>query len=183
MVVVLTSTPWLFQNNINLRNSGPVVFESEYFPDPPLNVVLVEPEIPPNTGNVGRLCVATASKLHLVEPLGFDLDEKRLRRAGMDYWDDLDLTIWPSFDKLRSSLDDERANFWFFTTRAKKFISDVKFKAGDYLVFGRETKGLPMSLIEREVENCVRIPMVSTARSLNLATSVGIGIYGALGSM
>ena len=84
-----------------------MVFESELFPDPPLNVVLVEPEIPPNTGNVGRLCVATGSKLHLVEPLGFDLDEKRLRRAGMDYWDDLDLTIWPSFDELRSSLDDE----------------------------------------------------------------------------
>ena len=104
MVVVLTSTLWLFHNSINLRNSGSVVFESELFPDPPLNVVLVEPEIPPNTGNVGRLCVATGSKLHLVEPLGFDLDEKRLRRAGMDYWDDLDLTIWPSFDELRLSL-------------------------------------------------------------------------------
>ena len=90
--------------------------ESEIFPDPPLNVVLVEPEIPPNTGNIGRLCVATASRLHLVEPLGFDLDEKSLRRAGMDYWNDLDLSVWPSLDKLRSSINDD-PNFWFFTTK------------------------------------------------------------------
>ena len=99
--------------------------ESEIFPDPPLNVVLVEPEIPPNTGNIGRLCVATASRLHLVEPLGFDLDEKSLRRAGMDYWNDLDLSVWPSLDKLRSSINDE-PNFWFFTTRAKKYIDEGK---------------------------------------------------------
>ena len=87
-------------------------FESEIFPDPPFNVVLVEPEIPPNTGNVGRLCVATSSRLHLVEPLGFDLDEKSLRRAGMDYWNDLDLSVWPSLDKLRSSINGN-PNFWF----------------------------------------------------------------------
>jgi len=101
-----------------------VGLESEIFPDPPLNVVLVEPEIPPNTGNIGRLCVATASRLHLVEPLGFDLDEKSLRRAGMDYWNDLDLSVWSSFDKLRSSINDD-PNFWFFTTKAKKYISEV----------------------------------------------------------
>ena len=94
--------------------------ESEIFPDPPLNVVLVEPEIPPNTGNVGRLCVVTSSRLHLVEPLGFDLDEKSLRRAGMDYWNDLDLSVWPSLDKLRSSINGD-PNFWFFTTKAKKY--------------------------------------------------------------
>ena len=156
--------------------------ESEIFPDPPLNVVLVEPEIPPNTGNIGRLCVATASRLHLVEPLGFDLDEKSLRRAGMDYWNDLDLSVWPSLDKLRSSINDD-PNFWFFTTRAKKYISEVKYLSGDYLVFGRETKGLPFSLIEKEIDNCVRIPMVSSARSLNLATSVGIALYGAINSL
>ena len=98
--------------------------ESEIFPDPPLNVVLVEPEIPPNTGNIGRLCVATASRLHLVEPLGFDLDEKSLRRAGMDYWNDLDLSVWPSLEKLRSSINGD-PNFWFFTTKAKKYISEV----------------------------------------------------------
>ena len=156
--------------------------ESEIFPDPPLNVVLVEPEIPPNTGNVGRLCVATSSRLHLVEPLGFDLDEKSLRRAGMDYWNDLDLSVWPSLDKLRSSINGD-PNFWFFTTKAKKYISEVKYLPGDYFVFGRETKGLPLSLIEKEIDNCVRIPMVSSARSLNLATSVGIALYGALSSL
>ena len=156
--------------------------ESEIFPDPPLNVVLVEPEIPPNTGNIGRLCVATASRLHLVEPLGFDLDEKSLRRAGMDYWNDLDLSVWPSLDKLRSSINDD-PNFWFFTTKAKKYTSEVKYLPGDYLVFGRETKGLPFSLIEKEIDNCLRIPMVSSARSLNLATSVGIALYGAINSL
>ena len=153
--------------------------ESEIFPDPPLNVVLVEPEIPPNTGNVGRLCVATSSRLHLVEPLGFDLDEKSLRRAGMDYWNDLELSVWPSLDKLRSSINGD-PNFWFFSTKAKEYISEVKYLPGDYLVFGRETKGLPLSLIEKEIDNCVRIPMVSSARSLNLATSVGIALYGAM---
>ena len=156
--------------------------ESEIFPDPPLNVVLVEPEIPPNTGNIGRLCVATASRLHLVEPLGFDLDEKSLRRAGMDYWNDLDLSVWPSLNKLRSSINDE-PNFWFFTTKANKYISEVKYLPGDYLVFGRETKGLPFNLIEKEIDNCLRIPMVSSARSLNLATSVGIALYGAINSL
>ena len=156
--------------------------ETEIFPDPPLNVVLVEPEIPPNTGNIGRLCVATASRLHLVEPLGFDLDEKSLRRAGMDYWNDLDLSVWPSLDKLRSSINDD-PNFWFFTTKAKKYISEAKYFPGDYLVFGRETKGLPFSLIEKEIDNCLRIPMVSSARSLNLATSVGIALYGAINSL
>tara|TARA_B100000963_G_scaffold73245_1_gene61255 strand:- start:76 stop:555 length:480 start_codon:yes stop_codon:yes gene_type:complete len=159
-----------------------VGLESEIFPDPPLNVVLVEPEIPPNTGNIGRLCFATASRLHLVEPLGFDLDEKSLRRAGMDYWNDLDLSVWPSLDKLRSSIND-KPNFWFFTTKAKKYISEVKYLPGDYLVFGRETKGLPFSLVEKEIDNCLRIPMVSSARSLNLATSVGIALYGAINSL
>ena len=156
--------------------------ESEIFPDPPLNVVLVEPEIPPNTGNIGRLCVATASRLHLVEPLGFDLDEKSLRRAGMDYWNDLDLSVWPSLNKLRSSINDE-PNFWFFTTKANKYISEVKYLPGDYLVFGRETKGLPFNLIEKEIDNCLRIPMVSSARSLNLATSVAIALYLAINSL
>ena len=110
------------------------------------------------------------------------MDENSLRRAGMDYWSDLDLSVWPSLDKLRSSINDD-PNFWFFTTRAKKYISEVKYLPGDYLVFGRETKGLPFSLIEKEIDNCVRIPMVSSARSLNLATSVGIALYGAINSL
>ena len=155
---------------------------SENFPTPSLNIVLVEPEIPPNTGNVGRLCVATSSKLHLIEPLGFNLDEKSLRRAGMDYWDELELKIWPSFEALKS-FTKEASRFWFFTTKVEKLFWEVQFKPGDYLVFGRETKGLPFSLIEEHIESCVRIPMVSKARSLNLATSVGIGLYGALNSL
>ena len=155
---------------------------SENFPTPSLNIVLVQPEIPPNTGNIGRLCVATSSKLHLIEPLGFNLDEKSLRRAGMDYWDELDVKIWPSFEVLKSSTKEE-SRFWFFTTKVEKPFWEVQFKPGDYLVFGRETKGLPFSLIEEHIESCVRIPMVSKARSLNLATSVGIGLYGALKSL
>jgi len=159
-----------------------VSVSSESFPQPPLNIVLVEPEIPPNTGNVGRLCVATSSKLHLIEPLGFNLDEKSLRRAGMDYWDELDLNTWSSFNDLKSS-SEEGSRFWFFTTKVEKPFWEVQFNPGDYLVFGRETKGLPESLIEDQIEFCVRIPMVSKARSLNLATAVGIGVYGALNNL
>ena len=149
--------------------------------EPLLNVVLVEPEIPPNTGNVGRLCMATSSQLHLVEPLGFNLDDKQLRRAGMDYWNQLDVKIWPSFEVLRSEAKDESL-FWFFTTKAVSSFWEVKFSPGDYLVFGRETKGLPETLLEKNKSNCLRIPMAKGARSLNLATSVGIGVYGALRS-
>ena len=149
--------------------------------EPLLNVVLFEPEIPPNTGNVGRLCMATSARLHLVEPLGFNLDDKQLRRAGMDYWEELDVKVWPTFESLRSVAGD-RSSFWFFTTKADSSFWDIKFSPGDYLVFGRETKGLPSSLLEEQKSNCLRIPMVNGARSLNLATAVGIGVYGALRS-
>ena len=126
--------------------------------EPLLNVVLVEPEIPPNTGNVGRLCMATSARLHLVEPLGFNLDDKQLRRAGMDYWNQLDVKVWPSFEVLRSNVGDE-SQFWFFTTKADSSFWDVKFSSKDYLVFGRETKGLPETLLEKHESNCIRIPM------------------------
>ena len=153
----------------------------DFSSEPLLNVVLVEPEIPPNTGNVGRLCMATSARLHLIEPLGFNLDDKQLRRAGMDYWHQLDVKVWPSFEVLRADVGDE-SQFWFFTTKADSSFWDVKFSPKDYLVFGRETKGLPETLLKKYEENCLRIPMAKGARSLNLATSVGIGVYGALRS-
>ena len=131
-----------------------------------LHVVLIEPEIPPNTGNIARLCLAAGARLHLVGPLGFSLDEKALRRAGMDYWD------------LRSS--DPEARYFFFTTKAKQIYWDEKFADGDYLVFGRETRGLPESLLAENAAWCRSIPMAAEARSLNLATAAGVVLYEAL---
>jgi tRNA (cytidine/uridine-2'-O-)-methyltransferase len=142
------------------------------------NVVLVEPEIPPNTGNVGRLCLATKSTLHLVKPLGFSLEDRQLKRAGLDYWDEVDLKIWDSLDELMKSLRPEDRCF-FVTTKTKRAYWDVKFRGGDFLIFGRETKGLPESLLSAEAENCITIPMQG-ARSLNLATAVGIVLYEAI---
>ena len=147
--------------------------------NPSLHVVLVEPEIPPNTGNVARLCLAVGARLHLVGPLGFSLDEKALRRAGMDYWEECDVRLWDSFEALRSDAG-EGTRFWFFTTKAKRGLWEGRFQTGDWLVFGRESKGLPESLLHANAESCLRIPMRSEARSLNLATAVGIGVFEAL---
>jgi tRNA (cytidine/uridine-2'-O-)-methyltransferase len=144
-----------------------------------MNVVLVAPEIPQNTGNIGRLCLAAGARLHLVEPLGFELGEKQLRRAGLDYWQHVDTRIWPSFAQLRQDAD-VRAGFWFFTTKAKRAYWDVDYARGDYLVFGRETKGLPESMLAENAASCVTIPMQETVRSINLATSAGIAAYEAL---
>ena len=146
---------------------------------PSLNVVLVAPEIPQNTGNVGRLCLAAGARLHLVEPLGFELDEKHLRRAGLDYWDRVDMKVWSSFAALFSDAA-AGARFWFFTTKVQRDYWDVDYARGDYLVFGRETRGLPESLLAENAESCVTIPMEKDVRSINLATSVGIGTYEAL---
>lgn len=143
-----------------------------------LNVVLIEPEIPPNTGNIARLCLAAGARLHLVGPLGFSLDEKALRRAGMDYWDRCDVRQWASFAELRAG--DPAARYFFFTTKVEKSYWDETFADGDYLVFGRETRGLPESLLEENADWCRTIPMVPGARSLNLATSAGIVLYEAL---
>ncbi|MFP6873223.1 MAG: tRNA (cytidine(34)-2'-O)-methyltransferase [Verrucomicrobiales bacterium] len=146
---------------------------------PFLNVVLVAPEIPQNTGNVGRLCLAAGARLHLVEPLGFELDEKHLRRAGLDYWDRVDMKVWSSFTALYANAG-TAAKFWFFTTKVQRDYWDVDYTRGDYLVFGRETRGLPESLLAEHAENCVTIPMGKDVRSINLATAVGIGTYEAL---
>lgn len=142
------------------------------------HVVLIEPEIPPNTGNIARLCLAAGARLHLVEPLGFSLDEKALRRAGMDYWKECDIRIWSSFEALRA--ESPQARFFYFSTKASRLYWEQNFADGDHLVFGRETRGLPESLLAAHPESCLRIPMQETARSLNLATSAGIALYEAI---
>ena len=142
------------------------------------NVVLVEPEIPPNTGNVGRLCLATKSTLHLVKPLGFSLEDRQLKRAGLDYWDDVDLKVWESLEVLLKAKGQD-VRYFFVTTKTNRAYWDVKFRPGDFLVFGRETKGLPEALLAERERDCVTIPMSGT-RSLNLATAVGIVLYEAI---
>lgn len=142
------------------------------------NVVLVEPEIPQNTGNIARTCAATGSRLHLVRPLGFEVSDKYLKRAGLDYWQYVDIKYWDSFDELYSSYSS--SNFYFFTTKGRKRHSDASFKVGDFLVFGKETKGLPEELLIKHPEECLRIPMLGDLRSLNLSNSVAIAVYEAL---
>jgi tRNA (cytidine/uridine-2'-O-)-methyltransferase len=144
-----------------------------------LNIVLVEPEIPPNTGNVGRLCLATGARLHLVRPLGFSLDDRALRRAGLDYWSEVDVTLWDSLETLRAS-QAEGARFFFLTTKAARPYWNERFADGDFLVFGRETKGLPEPLLAANREACMAIPMPGSTRSLNLATAVGVVLYEAV---
>lgn len=144
-----------------------------------LHVVLIEPEIPPNTGNIARLCLGAGARLHLVEPLGFSLDEKALKRAGMDYWEKCDVRVWPSFEALRAEAS-EAARFFFFTTKTKRPYWEETFVDGDHLVFGRETRGLPESLLAANADQCLTIPMQAEARSLNLATSAGIALYEAV---
>lgn len=144
-----------------------------------MNVVLVEPEIPPNTGNIARLCLAAGARLHLVRPLGFSLDDRYLKRAGMDYWEHVDLQIWDSL--VACQADASPAAAWYFlTTKTTRIYHQARFQTGDYLVFGRETKGLPESLLAAHADACLTIPMRPEARSLNLATSVGIVLYEAL---
>ena len=142
------------------------------------NIVLVEPEIPPNTGNIGRLCLATGSTLHLVEPFGFRIDDKQLKRAGLDYWNEVQLRTWKNFDELQQS-HDRSARYFFLTTKSKRAYFDIKFQPGDFLVFGRETKGLPEALLAANAANSLTIPMQGT-RSLNLATAVAIVLFEAV---
>jgi tRNA (cytidine/uridine-2'-O-)-methyltransferase len=139
------------------------------------NVVLVEPEIPPNTGNVGRLCLATGSTLHLVKPFGFGLDDKQLRRAGLDYWEEVKVETWESFADLQRAQSPE-ARYFFLTTKSDRPYFEVRFRPKDFLIFGRETKGLPENLLRANSKNCVTIPMQGT-RSLNLATAVAIVLF------
>src|SRR4051812_31732445 len=142
------------------------------------NVVLVEPEIPPNTGNVARLCLATKSTLHLIKPLGFSIDDKQLKRAGLDYWKDVEVRVWESFDELQRG-QSSAVRFFFLTTKTKRVYYGEDFKRGDFLVFGRETKGLPESMLAAHADACITIPMHGT-RSLNLATAVAIVLFEAM---
>jgi tRNA (cytidine/uridine-2'-O-)-methyltransferase len=145
-------------------------------------IVLVEPEIPPNTGNIGRLCAATDSVLHLVEPLGFRIDEHAVRRAGLDYWPLVKLFTHPSYDAaqraLRAAQPERR--FWLFSGKAEQSYLDVPWQRGDVLVFGKESVGLPPALLERDPSSVVAIPTLGAVRSLNLANAVGIALYEAL---
>ena len=143
------------------------------------NVVLVEPEIPQNTGNISRTCAATHSVLHLIRPLGFEISDRTLKRAGLDYWQYLDVRYYDSFDELYEKYKDV-ANFYFLSTKGAKRYSDVNFKDGDFLVFGKETHGLPEPLLEKHYENTLRIPMWENLRSLNLSNSVALTLYEAL---
>ncbi|MBU3191089.1 tRNA (cytidine(34)-2'-O)-methyltransferase [Clostridium bowmanii] len=144
-----------------------------------LNIVLFQPEIPQNTGNIGRTCVLTDCKLHLIKPLGFSLEEKQLKRAGLDYWPFLELEIHESYEALREQYKD--ATFYFSTTKASNLYSEVKYKKGDFIIFGRESSGLPDSVRDSDPERCIRVPMISTTtRSLNLSNTVAITAYEAL---
>lgn len=143
-----------------------------------LNVVLLRPEIPPNTGNIGRLCHATGATLHLIGPLGFSLDEKALRRAGLDYWQELSPVLWDSFEEFRASVPHD-ARVWLLTTKCDQVYWSAPFRRGDYLVFGSETRGLPESLLDANPGDCLTIPQVA-GRSLNLATAAGIVLYEAV---
>ncbi len=143
------------------------------------NVVLVEPEIPQNTGNISRTCAATHTVLHLVKPLGFEISDRTLKRAGLDYWQYLDVKYYDSFEELYAKYS-ASANFYFLSTKGVKRYSDVKFKDGDFLVFGKETHGLPEPLLERHYDNTLRIPMWENLRSLNLSNSVALTLYEAL---
>ena len=140
-----------------------------------LNIVMVEPEIPQNTGNVARTCAATGARLHLVGKMGFTPDDKKLKRAGLDYWYLLDITYYDSLEEFFEK--NQGGNFFYFSTKAQKRHSDVKYPDNTYLVFGKETAGLPEDLLFANADKCVRIPMIDEARSLNLSNSVAIGVY------
>lgn len=143
-----------------------------------INIVLLEPEMPANTGNIGRTCVATASRLHLIEPLGFKLNEKALKRAGLDYWDKLDVTVYPDFEDFLEK--NPGAKIYMATTKGKHVYSDVAYPPDCYLMFGPESRGIPEEILIKHPENCVRIPMWGDIRSLNLANSVAVILYEAL---
>lgn len=142
------------------------------------NIVLVEPEIPQNTGNIARTCAATGCDLHLVKPLGFEISDKYLKRAGLDYWHLVHVHIYENLEELFAKYPNGR--FYYFTTKARKRHSDAEYKAGDFLVFGKETKGLDEELLLSHPDECVRIPMIGEARSLNLSNAAAVAVYESL---
>ncbi len=143
-----------------------------------MNIILHQPEIPANTGNIGRTCVATGTSLHLIEPLGFRLNEKEIKRAGMDYWEKLDVTRYINFEEFKEK--HPNAKIWMATTKAKHVYTDVEFGPDDFIMFGKESAGIPEEILVDYEETCIRIPMLSEIRSLNLSNSVAIVLYEAL---
>lgn len=143
-----------------------------------MHIILHQPEIPANTGNIGRTCVATGTSLHLIEPLGFRLNEKEIRRAGMDYWENLDVRRYVNFSEFLEK--NPGAKIWMATTKAKKTYTDVEFEENDYIMFGKESAGIPEEILVDYEETCIRIPMLGQIRSLNLSNSVAIVLYEAL---
>ena len=143
-----------------------------------MNIVLHQPEIPANTGNIGRTCVATGTVLHLIEPLGFSLSEKSIKRAGMDYWEHLDVRRYMNFEEFLEK--NPNAKIWMATTKAKHVYSDVEFGPDDYIMFGKESAGIPEEILVDYEDTCIRIPMLDQIRSLNLSNSVSIVLYEAL---
>jgi tRNA (cytidine/uridine-2'-O-)-methyltransferase len=144
----------------------------------PFNIVLIEPEIPPNTGNIARLCGATGSPLHLVGKLGFSLDDRYLKRAGLDYWSEVDVSTWPNLESLQAA--NPHARFVYTSKKAETSHASFQFRDGDFIVFGKETKGLPEELIDANPDTSIRIPIFGKVRSLNLSTASGIVLYEAL---
>lgn len=143
-----------------------------------MNIVLCEPEIPQNTGNIARTCAATGAKLHLIKPLGFSVDDKSVKRAGLDYWNMLDINYYENMDDFFTM--NSRGQFFFCTTKAPKVYSDVQYPKDAYLIFGKESAGIPDEILKRFQDKCVRIPMADDARSLNLSNAVAIILYEAL---
>lgn len=144
----------------------------------PMNIVLLEPEIPGNTGNIGRTCVSTGTRLHLIRPLGFRLDEKEIRRAGLDYWPRLDVTVYDSYEDFLA--ENPGAVIYLATTKARRVYTEVSYGPDDYLLFGKESAGIPEEILLENAERCVRIPMVPDNRSLNLSCSAAVMLYEAL---
>ncbi|MGE4545872.1 MAG: tRNA (cytidine(34)-2'-O)-methyltransferase [Pedobacter sp.] len=145
----------------------------------PFHIVLIEPEIPPNTGNIARLCGATGTVLHLVGKLGFSLDDRYLKRAGLDYWEVIDVRRWETLEDLEKAFPDSR--WWYTSKKAQRSHVEADFHPGDMIVFGKETAGLPKELLDKNPEHCIRIPIFSEkVRSLNLSTAAGIVLYEAL---
>lgn len=145
---------------------------------PNFHIVLHQPEIPQNTGNIGRTCAAAGAALHLIEPLGFRLDEKSLKRAGMDYWKELNVTTYIEYEEFVQKNPD--AEIYYVTTKAKQVYSDISYKPGSYFMFGKESGGIPEEILKAHPDHCVRIPMLPGARSLNLSNSAAIVLYEAL---
>lgn len=142
-----------------------------------INIVLHEPEIPQNTGNIARTCAATGASLHIIRPMGFEIDDRKLKRAGLDYWDKLDITYYESYSDFLQKRPDAIGNTYYFSTKAPRSYTDIEYPDNAFIMFGKETKGLPEDILYENKDFCVRIPMRDTIRSLNLSNSVAIAVY------